>query len=509
MPEAPTVVNPVVITGQDQSGPAFDSYRDNVVKAREETNKFASTSVDAAKKTESAFKLITPAALGVTAAVTAVAGAAYAAFKTVKEQLLEVGALADKHRFTPQFAAGLEIEAARSGVSVEKLNSALDKFTEVSKQSEDEAKDLYKALRAIGDIFASDFKNAKSQEERWNVIGNALEETTDEVKRAKLALAAFGTDSEAVMRMTGMRVAEVTDQARALGVEIDSAMVKKAQSSSREMGALATVLKLQLTAAIGDLMPVVREAIPYLERMAAAGRDVLASFASAENRPAATLRNNIATLDGALATWQKRLDELRAERPFTWADMIADPGSTFFRRTEAEIAADIKKTEGFMKKFRAEKARDEAILAGRPIDETFAAKKPEDAAPPAYKPRPKDEDDKAKRDAFDRQVDAISRHVAVMEADARAVDKTAGAHQQLRTEAQFLEAARRAELGVTDKQIDAYNRLRTEMSAQQALAAAGIKLSDENAAAFLRLSERARGAADALAAMRLESALDV
>lgn len=61
-------------------------------------------------------------------------------------------------------------------------------------------------------------------------------------------------------------------------------------------------------------------------------------------------------------------------------------------------------------------------------------------------------------DSFERAIASARKHIAAMEADARAVGLSAGEHARLRTEAQLLEAAQRSGGAVTDaqrKQIEA------------------------------------------------------
>lgn len=102
-------------------------------------------------------------------------------------------------------------------------------------------------------------------------------------------------------------------------------------------------------------------------------------------------------------------------------------------------------------------------------------------------------------DPFERQVNSINRHIAALQADAAAVGLSDGAHAQLRSEMQLLEAARKDDASITDAQIAAFARLRAEMTAQQALQAAGINLTGTQAASFLSLSDRVLQAASSAA----------
>lgn len=91
---------------------------------------------------------------------------------------------------------------------------------------------------------------------------------------------------------------------------------------------------------------------------------------------------------------------------------------------------------------------------------------------------PPDEID-ASTKAWDKQVEAISKNIAVMKADAATVDASVGVHEQFRTELQLLEAASRDNKNITQAQIDKYTEYRASMSMNEALVKSGIKLTDD------------------------------
>jgi len=140
------------------------------------------------------------------------------------------------------------------------------------------------------------------------------------------------------------------------------------------------------------------------------------------------------------------------------------------------------------------------------VDSLIDQKKnpPAKSEPPAFKPRPKLNDDKGKdeKTAFDSETDSLNKHIAALKADAAAVGLTDSAHQGLRAELALLQAAQRDDAGVTNEQIDAYTRLRASMGPQQALTAAGIKLNKDNAESFTEVTARVTEAAKNLDAAK-------
>jgi hypothetical protein len=100
----------------------------------------------------------------------------------------------------------------------------------------------------------------------------------------------------------------------------------------------------------------------------------------------------------------------------------------------------------------------------------------------------------AERDAFDKAVVSIEKHIGALAAESLTIGQSVGAIAGMKTEFQLLEAAKEADKEATDaqkttwdQQIAAYTTLRATMSSKQALDQSGIELTDAQRAAFLRL----------------------
>jgi hypothetical protein len=467
---------PVIITGDDQSKPAWDSLRDNARGAKDDIKGFGEESKNTAQKTKSAFDSIKPAALGVTAAVTALVVGAAAAFKTVKDQLRALGDRSDDLRISPQFLAGLEVGAAKAGLPVDKLNSALDTFTANSKRTSDDAKGVHKSLTQVGEGFATAYKSAATQEDRLLAVARAYASTSDEVKKAQILTNHFGTDNErlgVILTQLAGNANAFINQARALGIEIDASMVKKAQEGERNIATLSTVLRQQFMVTLSELIPAAKEFAPVLERIAGSARDFFANFAAPANRPSQTLRNELNDLRAINDDLLGQRDKLKAEPVF--GGLMADPGGYFTKRARHEIEADIASIDQKIANNTKTIQKYEDILEGRGEDQRARARGAASGLPPAFKPR----EDLGKDDPLERTMVSVGKHIALMKADAQAVGATAGEHERLRVSAQLYDAAEQK----------------------------GIAVTAERAAKFRTLAERAREAADALAAARVQDNL--
>lgn len=103
---------------------------------------------------------------------------------------------------------------------------------------------------------------------------------------------------------------------------------------------------------------------------------------------------------------------------------------------------------------------------------------------------------------FDRTLANIGKQIALMEADARAVGKTAGEHARLRVETQLLEAAQLAGIPKGDKRREQFEEL-AQAARKAADALAYAKLQDD---IFFERAQMGRSETDQIVAARLRSA---
>ena len=406
----------------------------------------------------------------------------------------------------------LSVAADQARVPVTLLNSSLDQFTKVSKESTKDADEFYRALGNIGPAWVKAFQSAPTQTDRLRVLMNALKSTSNEAARANLSMSAFGTDNERLMGIFSAGSGALQDyieEVRKLGLEIDESAVKKAQEAKSALSLLAHVMTDELSSSLAELIPSFKEFLPVLEKVAGLVRDTVAGYATPENRPLATLKNDAAAAQEHISDLQQQLKDLDNYKPAT--GIVGSISKRFGVDTEVGhddkgdvtgVAVDIEKarknindeiasTQDALAKYQkiiADKQKVEDNNKGHDGDEA-----------PAFKPRPslkKDTDDGSK--AFDRQVTSLNRHAAALDADSAAVGKTSAETQTLKAELALLQAAQRDGDGVTNAQIDAYTKLRASMSSQQALVAAGIKLNAANAASFDQATGRIKVAAQTL-----------
>lgn len=414
--------------------------------------------------------------------------AALAGIKSIVDGLAELGDKSQDLRIPAQELQAISMGAQQARVFADELQKALTTFTDVSKKTGDDAKDFFKALQNIGGGFVQAFKDAPTQSDRLRVLSQAMSSTTDEVKRAQLGLTAFGSDSD---RVTGFVAGlasgldGLVQRARDLGISIDDAMVKQAQTAQTQLGTLAQVISNELITSIGSLIPSIVELLPYLEKVGSLVRDSIASFASPSARPTSTLE---AEIDDSIAA-VKRMEKEVADLQKAGADNSQSFLAPFLSDNKQQIEAIQAKID---------KEKEFQALRNRILDERQDAEEaaPKPAPKPAFKPRPKLNPDDDGSDAFDRTEEQITRQTALVNADTIAVAQNNAVRAQLRAEFALLNAIRKDEGEVTQEQIDRYVALRGSMSAELALEQAKIDLTPAHKASFMSAAE---GAATATA----------
>lgn len=390
---------------------------------------------DTADQIESRFNSINRVAGTMAAAVAGAGVAIGASLLSAVTSLAKIGDLSDDLRLPVNLIQALSVAADGARVPAEKLTSALEKFTEVSKKDSDEAKKFEKALGNIGQAFVKAFKDADSQEARLKIISNALKSTTDEVKRAQLSLEAFGTDNERVISLLGAGASAFEtyrQNAARLGLEINESMVRQAQAAKSELLLLSRVLSDQFTGAVNGLIPLLIRMLPALKAIAQAAQAVGAVFSTDDTATVSQLQSE---LDGLIDRWT-RLKQARndleasgGENPNFARDQLRkflgiDPGTLEdnLKTFDADIAKIQQRIETVKK-----------LIASRGAETSAGSNKP------AFAPRPSLEDDKL--DRFDRSAETIEKRTAAMLAETGAINDGTAARERAKIAAQLLTVA--------------------------------------------------------------------
>ncbi len=235
-----------------------------------------------------------------------------------KNQIIELAKVAEDNRLRPEMVSGLFGAAGSAGATTREITKALSHFSDVSKQTRDDAETFFKAMTNISPALAKAFESAPTQEERLRLISEALKNTSDETKRLQLAQEAFGTDSERILRVLGAgreALSEYERAARAMGLAVDQEMIAKAKQADQALAQLSNVISANLRAALVDLAPVIANVAAQLGPLANAASAIISNLLNAQGlATTSVLRQRQAGGDREIAELEGHAERLSASR---------------------------------------------------------------------------------------------------------------------------------------------------------------------------------------------------
>lgn len=133
-------------------------------------------------------------------------------------------------------------------------------------------------------------KGFKSVEQALDVVTDGIKNLKREADRAAVIESlGLGPLSNA-LRDSAVDIAALRDEARAFGVALDEAMVKRASEAQGEIDRLARIIDVQLKGAFVDLAPAILQAISLVAQFAASLADALDSWRQLDLRTARGLQ---------------------------------------------------------------------------------------------------------------------------------------------------------------------------------------------------------------------------
>lgn len=148
--------------------------------------------------------------------------------------------------------------AELAGVSTDQFSSALDAFNRNAGRAAAGKGELVENLRVLNPALLENIQLARTQEERFRLVADAIQEETDASRRAALAAAAFGDAGTRMVEMLrdGSRgLDDVAQKARDLGIVIDGDLLARAEDLNDEFSTATKVLDLQFKEALINLAP--------------------------------------------------------------------------------------------------------------------------------------------------------------------------------------------------------------------------------------------------------------
>jgi phage-related minor tail protein len=380
-----------------------------------------------------------------------------------------------------EFFLKLEKSATEADVSAKSLLETVQNFEKITEPrlgGSDLAK-MIEQLERVGnfkDLGAlEEFKNAVGVKEQMIAIGKLLDEATDKHERL------------AALEIARMFMSKEMLQLQKANGDAFSKIVSNAQKMSDtkimdpNVAIAADDLNTRLEAAYGKLNALL-EPMEGLDKLALAFKNTWVSIVEI-------------LAEGATRSFSI-LVNMSKMKPATAVPVqgVEAPGVGFVPTifpSEMSTAILSERAEGLLN---IDEAQRQVIASSKKFSDILseqekAARKAADAE--------RDLSKALNSVQWQKAVDQISRHTALLQAEANATDRTVNQQEQLRTEVTLLSAASASNIKITSDKIDQYIQLRSEMSAAAALGRIEVGLGEEQIRVLLAWAKAAGEAREA------------
>jgi hypothetical protein len=378
--------------------------------------------------------------------------------KDAVSSLSAIGSSAKTVGVTTDAIQALRYEVEQGGGQILQADQALEKFADTASKAGTGGNYLAK-------VFAANHVSLKDQNGQLRSASDLLEDyaklvanATSQQDKVRLSVEAFGKQAgpqmvDVLERIAHVGLQGVINQGKAAGVIIDKNLIDKAEEIDKKWktnsAKIETYIKGSIIKALEAIQDYPEPGTPLAEFLAMVrGSEKWKIDFDIEIEPGSPADH--------ILNWIKN----KAIGPKTWGQMFGE--TTFNDRFQSmkPPSMDSSFGEGMGAYSRVVSAAQKAGEGwANTIESTGKTKLP------------------MLNDAVDKAVQSIGKHIATMEADARTVGATAGAQEALRVRTQLLEVAHNA----------------------------GIPVAGEYAKKIDDIAARAKGAADALAAAKLNS----
>lgn len=401
----------------------------------------------------------------------------------LNKSLAETASLADRVGISTERLQQLKFGANSLGVGDNAFNSSLDSFASKLQDAKFKGNDLTRVFVANGVAIRDN--NGKLKD-----TGTLLDHAIDIIKRAPSIQDAiqiggflgFSKEFSQNINEAGDNFLKLASQANAAGAVIDEATIEKAKEFDREWTKAAALWGTNLKAAIGEVLPLLNDAVNVAVTVVKAVSNLYdfakstVGFFKEFALPTDFNSESLNTINGQLKTFLALRDKVNAGVPLNPIESLQ--ANTYRASNDQSQIEVIDQVIAKLKD--AKKTAEEAGGAVKRVVINGGA---------SVNPGPSSSSAAGPRDQFDRTVDQITKRTATINADTAATFQNNAVQAQFRAEFQLLTAIMRDNGEVTQQQIDLYETYRQTMSAQQALEAAGIQLTSDHKDKFIAAAD--------------------
>ena len=210
--------------------------------------------------------------------------------------------------------------AKLSGVQANTMEMALQRFTRRAAEAAKGTGEAKAALEQMGIQLTSGNGQLRSSEELLGDVANALQNTSSDAERLRLAFKLFDSEGVAMVNMlkdgkSGLEA--MRKEARDLGLVLDEDLLKNAEKINDKFTRATAIIGVQFKTALLELAPVLMQTAGYLQDI---GKFMKETFDTAKE-------NKIANITTKLQEQADELDRLSRIKPFTdemYEGVVAD-----------------------------------------------------------------------------------------------------------------------------------------------------------------------------------------
>ncbi|MBU4529770.1 MAG: hypothetical protein KUA43_08835 [Hoeflea sp.] len=257
--------------------------------------------------------------------------------------------------FYQEMAYGADL----AGVGVDELNASLIAFIRNSGLAAVGQGELAGKLKQLNPELLKQLQSAKTQEERFRLVADAVKAATSETEKAAIASAAFGRNGARMVELLKDGSAgfdRTAAAAQKLGIVIDRELLVRAEEMNDQLSTASRVMDLELKKALIDLAPFLVSTARLAAGLASEFAKVVDSMRNIENQSTRGLNNQLAELG---------LERLEIERKILEAQDAQRGNTSVLAGAEAKLDTGVLALKARAEEIAKTEAEILAILSSR------------------------------------------------------------------------------------------------------------------------------------------------
>ncbi|WP_157089388.1 phage tail tape measure protein [Oceanibaculum pacificum] len=264
---------------------------------------------------------------------------AFAGFLRAAREIAALDDVAQTLGINVEALQELRFAATESGIAIGTADMALQRFIRRSAEAARGTGEALGALNELG-VSARDFNGQmKPAEQLLREVADALQRVPTEADRVRIAFKLFDSEGVAMLRMLkdgADGLDRFAQDARDLGLVIDSEMVAKAAEAENKLGTLAQVMDTKLKVALLELTPLIDGVATKLLSAAREARYLWDAFEPPEEHSLVTVERNLAELQERATRLRQAIGSQEHAGGGLFDQLFGDPDALVRMRDELE-----------------------------------------------------------------------------------------------------------------------------------------------------------------------------